>query len=213
MNNNVPNCRSSMYFYILLILQMMTMTQYVVMTMPMADVNKWMKIYNGNRNMILAYQNVPGNLSNERIHLQIDDVIVDLQPDVLGIAEPKYEEISNARWPGYNIIKGTIAGYEKVRVNALIKAGLQYTVEDWNLDIPTVVIKFKTMILIYTYREWAQGADSMTRDMPSQERRWKQFLDKITSIRGTKKDIIIIGDMNYDFWVDNTEYQRTLDPI
>ena len=214
-NNPSPNSRYSMYSYIQMILKMtmLTMLTSLLLTMPIANVNTWMKMYNGNRDLKICFQNVPGILKDDNIHMQIDDVIDDLHPDILGLAEPTHDELKIAKWPGYNLVKGTINGYESVRVNALIKAGIQYTVEEWNLDVPTVVIKLKTLILVYVYREWAQAADKTTRPMPQQVERWKKFLNKIISLKGTKKDIIIQGDMNFDFWVDNTQYQRTLDPI
>ena len=58
------------------------------------DINKFMKLYNGNRNKLkIIYQNVPGTLSKVNMITTIQSLLDRIDPDVLAIAEPDTQDI------------------------------------------------------------------------------------------------------------------------
>ena len=191
----------------------MTGLVLVLLTMQLKSTNKWMKIYNGNKRLGIYYQNIPGTLSTNNVHVQIDTILKDVNPDILGVAEPDTDTMLNNNWPGYHVVKGTINGQiKKLRLHVLIKDNIKYELETWDLDMPTVVLRMDNLRVIMTYREWSKGGDMTTKTPELQERRWDQFVNKLAGLRG-KIDNIVYGDMNYDYWVDSTQYQRGFDGI
>ena len=83
------------------------------------EVNLWMRIINGNgvpENLLILYQNIPCTYSPASIKNSIDYILYKFKPDILGIAEPKFIDLSST-WPGYKLIKGNLKGGQKIRLN------------------------------------------------------------------------------------------------
>ena len=82
------------------------------------DINKIMRMINGNGNskvLKVLYQNIPGyTLNNEDIIASIELILDQEKPDVLGIAEPKYNDLERD-WDGYTLVKGSLRNGTKIR--------------------------------------------------------------------------------------------------
>ena len=175
------------------------------------DVNWWMKMTMGNRKYLdILYQNIPGILSIEDKRNIILRILSSRNPDALAIAEPLVTEM-NFNVDGYKFVKGTING-GKIRLGCFIRKNLDYTVEKWNLDLPTVVIQTGSIKIVFTYREWSKGGDMTTNSLHLQEQRWIQFLNKVSQYQ--TGEVLIMGDMNYHFWSDQgSPYQAKFDNL
>ena len=176
------------------------------------DVNVLMRMVNGNgRNIKVYYQNIPGyTISDNDIINCIETLLHKFQPDVLAIAEPSHSKI-DIDWQNYRLIKGTQKDIKNVRLNALIKKDLQCELFEWKTELPMVGVKIEECKIVMTYREWNKGGVMKTNGIGEQTARWENFTNKVAQMKG--KNCFLIGDMNYDFWRTNSEYQKTLEPI
>ena len=61
------------------------------------EINKYMRMYNGNKRIKIYYQ--IGTLSKQNLIATIESLIDRLDPDVLAIAEPAYEDLDHDWYP------------------------------------------------------------------------------------------------------------------
>ena len=71
------------------------------------EVNKYMKMYNGNRQLKILYQNIPGTISKQNLIVTITSILDRLDPDVLAVAEPESSDME-IDWYPYKLVKGFI---------------------------------------------------------------------------------------------------------
>ena len=164
---------------------------------------------NGNRkDLKVYYQNIPGNLSMDEKITIVQQLIDFLKPDVLAVAEPTTDDLQRD-WGDYKLVPGNLNCTGKVRVNVLIKKTIKCRIEKWSTELPTVVIDVDGVKFVFTYREWAKMGDKTTNSMPQQEARWKNFVDKWAAEIG-KANVVLTGDLNFDYWSDASVHQQTL---
>ena len=161
------------------------------------DLNKYMKMYNGNRRIKILYQNIQGTLSKQNIILTITSILTRLDPDILAIAEPESNDL-DIDWHPYKLIKGYIHKGTKTRLNVLVKSDLNFSQHHWNVEIPHAIIKTEGWNFIFAYREWAKCGDQSTKDMQHQLKRWETFVGRWKRERGKKT--MMMGDMNFHYW-------------
>ena len=161
------------------------------------ELNKYMRMVNGNRRIKVLYQNVPGTLSKSNTILTIQSILVRLDPDILAIAEPCHDDI-DIDWSPYKLLKGHIQNGTKTRLNVLIKSNLDFVQSCWRVELPNAVIKLEGWTFVFTYREWAKSGDQSTKDITSQEERWRGFVNRWSKERG--KQTMVIGDMNFHYF-------------
>ena len=192
----------------LLINYNLALAKYRLAVMSM-NINKYMRMYNGNRRLKIFYQNVPGTLSKANMILTIQSLLVRLDPDVLAIAEPTTEDL-DIDWSPYNLVQGYIHKGKKVRLNLLIKSDLKYSQSHWNVQLPHAVICLEGWKMIFAYREWAFCGDQATKDSRSQLERWSTFVKRWSREKGSRT--LMIGDMNFHYWGSEGS-QKSLRPI
>ena len=167
---------------------------------------------NGNSKVLkVLYQNIPGyTLNNEDIIASIELILDQEKPDVLGIAEPKYNDLERD-WDGYTLVKGSLKNGTKIRLNALIRNSLVYETFEWKTDVPMIGLRVENEKIVLVYREWNLDGNRDTNQIPSQVDRWKNFLEEAAKLKG--KNCHILGDVNYEYWKVDTPHQRKLEPL
>ena len=179
------------------------------LAMMSLEVNKFMKMTNGNRKLKIYYQNIPGTLSKQNMLTTIESLLSRLDPDLLAIAEPKFEDI-DIDWYPYILVKGHIKNGKNCRLNLLIKSDLQFVQTRWSVEIPHVAVKVEGWLLVACYREWAKCGDQDTKSIDMQLERWSKFVSRWSKEKGKRK--MVFGDMNFDYW-NSDGSQRQLRPI
>ena len=172
-------------------------------------VNKYMKMYNGNKDLKIMYQNVPGNLSKSNIVITIQSILHRLNPDLLAIAEPSSDDL-DIDWSPYVLLRGHIQGGKKIRMNVLIKSNLQFKQMHWNVEIPHVVVNLEGWKMIFAYREWAKCGLQSTKTLDSQLSRWSPFVDRWAKEKSPRT--LLMGDMNFHYWGMEGS-QKSLKPV
>ena len=179
---------------------------------PTVLTNKLMHIINGNIGedyLKAIFQNVPGyKLSRKDQEIAIKCVLQEHQPGLLGIAEPPYEVLKTMWFPGYKLVKGKLNGGKKFRLNALIKDTLvDYRVETFTTDVPSLLINVDGCKILYFYREWRKDGKDGTQVQALQDERWAKFLSRAAKIGGK---LFLLGDANIDYLREDTAHQQRL---
>ena len=175
-------------------------------------INKLMHIINGNIGedyLTAIFQNVPGyKLSRKDQEIAIKTVLQEFQPGLLGIAEPTYDSLKTMWFPGYKLVKGKLRGGKKFRLNVLIKDTLvDYKVESFTTDIPSLLINVNGYKYCFFYREWRKDGVDGTQVQALQDERWATFLTRASKIGGK---LFLLGDANIDFLREDTAHQQRL---
>ena len=173
------------------------------------EINKYMRMYNGNKRIKIYYQNVPGTLSKQNLITTIESLIDRLDPDVLAIAEPAYEDLDHDWYP-YSLVKGYIQNGKKIRLNVLVKSNISFTQNHWNVEVPHVNLCIGGWMFTFAYREWAKCGDQLTKSMDHQLERWEKFVGRWSKEKGSKR--MVMGDLNFDYW-RTAASQKCLRPI
>ena len=211
-NNSRPRNMYIKYIEILICCNLVLTQCRLIKRSPMTDHNRWMRSYNGNQDKLkVFFQNIPGKMSTLDKQSCVDQVLRVKKPDVLGIVEPESHELL-ANWNDYTLVKGTINGQGKMRINVLIRNTIAHVTERWNQDIPTCVLLIGKLRLVFVYREWSMGSDMSTRSLEDQVGRWERFCTKWSGVGGNF-DTIVVGDCNFDFWTAETPHQVRLQPL
>ena len=175
--------------------------------------NKMNHITNGNRSHYLdcLFQNVPGKQSKQKDkQIAIETILERFRPALLGIAEPQTEDLEKMRIRGYSVIKGKLKRGRKVRLNVLVKEGVEYKIENFCSEIPASLIKIDKFKFLFYYREWRKEGKKDTDKMVDQELRWLDFLDKVDKIKGP---LVMMGDSNVCDINEESAHQRSLNGI
>lgn len=179
--------------------------------------NKFMHILNGNRPcpppsqgevINVCFTNVPGKCSNQNIEIAVKCVLENQKPGLLGIAEPSYEKLSNMYFPGYKLLKGKLKGGKLFRLNVLVKDTLlNYSVESFTTDVPSLLVKVGGFKYLFFYREWSRDGVPGTDAIELQEDRWARFLTRARAIGGK---LFMLGDANICYLNEDSAHQRRL---
>ena len=179
--------------------------------------NKMMHILNGNRPppqspqgevITVSFTNVPGKCSDQNIEIAVKCVLDKQKPGLLGIAEPSYEKLSKMYFPGYKLIKGKLTGGKHFRLNVLVKDSLiNYSVESFTTDVPSLLITSCGFKYLFFYREWRRDGQEGTDEIEQQEQRWSKFLSRAKKIGGK---LFMLGDANICYLTDDTAHQKRL---
>lgn len=177
--------------------------------------NKLMHITNGNITesyLKVIFQNVPAyHIPRKDQEIAIKQVLQEHQPGLLGIAEPSYESLNLMWFPGYKLLKGKLSGGKKFRLNVLVKDTLlDYKVESFTTDIPSLLINVEGFKFLFYYREWRKDGVEETKYQDLQNERWANFLSRAKKIGGK---LFMLGDANLDFLREDTAHQKRLNKI
>ena len=177
-------------------------------------VNKAMKMINGNkqRRLILAHQNLQGGDAsseggdNQRA-VNIDTIIHDTRPDVLGISETKLSDVSKTHKPGY---KWEVKK-DSERISVLVNEALNYRRrKDLEVkDVAAIWVELSPqssnpVLVCNIYREWAllyPGSRKKipgSRDPKAQMARWKSFIEVWKKVVQSGQEFHCMGDFNMD---------------
>ena len=88
----------------------------------------------------ICFQNIPGKCGPDRVGDIITDILDKYRPVVLFIAEARADVVASKTPHGYNHYPGTLKYRKNPRMSMLIKAGVNYKVEELKLDIPTACV-------------------------------------------------------------------------
>ena len=152
----------------------------------------------------ILYQNIPGLKSIQDAQIALD-VLMATKPALLAIAELPLAKLEQCHHPGYRLLPGKQQNSKKIRMNLLIKDGIEYEELDFTNEVPTVAIKLSNWSVVFVYREWRKCGDASTRHIDMQNDRWDTFVPKWRSLQGNG---IVIGDMNHCFLNGNSTYQK-----
>ena len=174
--------------------------------------NKYNHVTNGNRNpeyLDAVFANVPGmKLSHQDKKIAIQTVLQKYKPGILGVAEPNYEDMRTMYFPGYKLVKGKMSGGKKIRLNVLVRETLvDYTVESFTSEVPSVLIKVNGFKYMMFYREWRKDGKEGTDKMEMQEARWDAFMHRVRRIGGK---LTVMGDANLCWLTEDTDHQKRL---
>ena len=141
--------------------------------------------------------------------LTIESLLDRLQPDVLAIAEPSYEDL-DIQWDSYQLLKGYIQKGSKIRLNILIKNNIKFTQSYWRVEVPNLTLKLDDWTITFAYREWAKCGDQSSKTMVHQMERWSKFVMRWSQEKGKRR--MLMGDLNFDYWLTDGS-QIHLKPI
>ena len=141
--------------------------------------------------------------------LTIESLLDRLQPDVLAIAEPSYEDL-DIQWDSYQLLKGYIQKGSKIRLNILIKNNIKFTQSYWRVEVPNLTLKLDDRTITFVYREWAKCGDQSSKTMVHQMERWSKFVMRWSQEKGKRR--MLMGDLNFDYWLTDGS-QMHLKPI
>ena len=164
----------------------------------------------GNRgNFVDAlFQNLPGKQSKHKDkQLAVATILEKYKPVLLGVAEPTSEDMEKIRVAGYSLIKGNLKRGRKVRLNVLIKDGVQYKIEKFCSEVPSSLITVDKFKFLFYYREWRKEGRKNTDVMEEQQMRWADFLAKVAAIKGR---LVLMGDTNICDMNEQTAHQKSL---
>ena len=209
------------------------------LVVKMAEWNKYMKSYNGNKHrerearsrpakrkkppakpssvpsFNVIHQNLPGMWATpQSTGLYIEQLIKRYHPAILFLTEVNPDKMVEPNVPGltdYRYVKGTLNGKDNIRICALVKVTVKFEVEELNVQVPSVCIKIGKWRFVAIYREWRWGADPATAD-----RRDLELIRLKTFVRWWKKQkgkTLILGDFNFDPNDPVTTHQKTLNGI
>ena len=179
------------------------------------DVNKEMKMVNGNRRhgvpfLDVVNQNIPGNTNLETIQLYVELIIRRYRPAVLVVSEVSTEKMQNVVLDDYTWIGGKKKGYSSCRVSLFVQKC--YPMEEVVIlsELPVVGVKLGEYTICGMYWEWASQADQETRVMGQQVARSQDFVREFKKVKGKS---VLCGDFNF-CWKDETSpYQKSLSDI
>ena len=157
----------------------------------------------------IYFQNIPGikNVLDVQISL---DLLLSKKPAMLAIGEIPHHKLSQCHFPGYHILPGKQLNSKKVRLNLLVKDGLEYQELDLTSEIPTCTVRYAGWNCVFIYREWMKCGDSRTRHLPMQNDRWDTFLPKWLALKGKT---MLMGDLNFCCKNTTSTYQKKFDHI
>ena len=124
---------------------------------------------------------------------------------MLGLAEPRFSELSTMFFDGYSLLPGMAIGIDDPRLNVLVKDGLEMEILPFETEIPSILIRVGQTKTLMVYREWCKDGDEETGSFPQQEARWRPFVSQWSKLRGR---VNVVGDMNYEFWRMETAHHR-----
>ena len=156
----------------------------------------------------IIFQNIPWNKNALDLQISID-ILLSRRPAILAIGETDQDKLQACHFPGYSFVQGrqTNPLNKKIRMNILVKDGLEFEEVDLMNEVPTCTIKFGGWNLCFCYREWSKGGDPDTADLPDQFARWDTMVQQWLTLSGRS---MLIGDMNYCILHGNSPYQRRL---
>ena len=171
-----------------------------------------MKISQGNKrfSIVVACQNLPGGLSLANKQICVDQLIKIRKLHIRALCEPRHSELQQLSVPGYSLLKGDLRNFDDPRLNVFIKDDLTYTRENFLTDVPAIHLKCGDQGFIFAYREWRLNGDEKTGSYGDQLQRWITFVDKWRKITGR---LIVIGDMNLEYWRSETQQHRDQIPM
>ena len=173
------------------------------------EINKYMRMYNGNKILKIMYQNVPGTISKANLIVTIQSLLTRLNPDVLAVAEPTFDDM-DIDWYPYKLVKGHLQNGTKIRLNVLVKSDIDFIQTHWNVEVPHVVLSMEGWKFVFAYREWAKSGRQDTKTIDQQLSRWSGFVNRWKKERSSKT--MVMGDMNFHYWGSEGS-QRQLKPI
>lgn len=178
--------------------------------------NKLQHILNGNirKKFInftdIIFQNIPGRKNVADVQIALDVIILHFKPAILGLGEVDLTKLQQCHHPGYQLVSGRQLNSKSIRVNVLIKNGLEYEELDLSNEVPTCTIKYGGWNLCFIYREWRKSGRQDTRSIPQQNERWDTMIPQWDSLEGKS---LVIGDFNHCILHGNLPYQRQFDHI
>ena len=183
----------------------------------MMDWNWFMKMTNGNRNwrnklhwINVAYQNIPQGLSVLNKEDIIERILHSYRPHILGLAEPRYSELSTMFFDGYSLVSGSALGINDPRLNILVKDGLTLEFLPFETEIPSILVKVGQAKVLFLYREWNKDGDEDTGSFTQQEDRWREFVRRWRTLKGR---VNVVGDCNFEYWKLETAHHRNCQKI
>ena len=106
------------------------------------------------------------------------------------------------------LLKGKLSGGKNIRLNVFVKdTVLDYKVETFTTEIPSLLVTIDGFKYLFFYREWRKDGQDGTEKMEQQEERWATFVRRAKKIGGK---LVMLGDANIDYLNDDTAHQRTL---
>ena len=179
------------------------------------DWNHYMHAISGNikktfrRCSNILFQNIPWNKNQHDVQIALD-ILLSSKPALLGIGETDFDKLNSCHFPGYFLLRGLQSNpiNKKIRMNLLIKDGVDYEELNMENEIPTCTILLDGWRICFAYREWSKGGDVNTSGIPLQKERWDTFVERWNEFSGRG---IMLGDMNFCLLHGNTPYQRKLE--
>ena len=82
----------------------------------------------------------------------------------MAIGETDHSKLQACHFPRYTLVQGRQFQpiNNKIRINVLIKNGLDYEEVDLTNEIPTCTIRYGGWTISFCYREWAKGGSPPT---------------------------------------------------
>ena len=158
----------------------------------------------------IIFQNIPGRKNVADVQIALDVILLHFKPAILGLGEVDLTKLQQCHYPNYQLVAGRQTNSKTIRVNALVKHGLEFEELDLTNEVPTCAIKYGGWNLCFTYREWRKSGRQETRSIPQQNDRWDTMVPQWRSLEGKS---LLIGDMNYCILHGNLPYQRQFDYI
>ena len=180
------------------------------------DRNKMVHMENGNRGKrgkgltCLYWNKGPSLLINK--HQDLESVIADHHPHVLGLGEANYsqaQDIEAVQFPGYNLHLDSGLGLQGMaRVAVYTHNTLKVKRRNDLEDPDTAAIWMECglpgqrgILICVGYRQWrllGQG-DNISATVAEQLARWNKFINRWESALSEGKEIIVMLDANLDF--------------
>ena len=155
--------------------------------------NEIIKIAHGNGRPIICqtlYQNIPGTCKSLEVSIKIEEILSRYSPDILFIGEADAEIVASCSFKHYTVVKGTCKNAKKIRMSALVLKSLKFSVETWDLLVPTVTLVVGKWRIVGCYREWAHGGDQQSRSIQQQEARFLNLINKWKKLNGMNTVIV-----------------------
>ena len=104
-----------------------------------------MHALNGNKKIYFSYsdyvfQNLPGNKNVQDVQIALD-ILLAPSPAILAIGETSYEKLELCHFPGYQLLRGNQNNSTRMRLNLLVKDGLEYQRLHMVNELPTCALR------------------------------------------------------------------------
>ena len=160
----------------------------------------------------ICFQNIPGKCGPDRVGDIITDILDKYRPLILFIAEARADVVASKTPHGYNHYPGTLKYRKNPRMSMLIKAGVNYKIEELKLDVPTACVNIEGWRILGYYREWNRDGYLNTDHPDDQFERLDGFVKTLKKFK-KKGKCLAMGDTNVDLYNIYSDYQKKWDEM